>query len=73
MGIKNLKPVLITGIGDLPDMAEDGKTGKILEPENPDSLANGIKWFLENKNINFFENIGIFVENNMSWQSLVRK
>lgn len=48
------KPVLITEIGDLLDMAEDGETEKILEPENSDSLANSIKWFLENKNINFF-------------------
>lgn len=66
------KPVLITDIGGLPDATENGQTGKIVEPENPKALAEGIIWFLENKNINFESNIEKFIENNMSWASMAK-
>ncbi len=66
------KPVLVTNVGGLPDAVENEKTGKIAEPENPESLSQGIKWFMENKDINFAGNIKNFTEKNMTWQSMAK-
>jgi len=66
------KPVIITNVGGLPDAVENKKTGLIVEPD-PNSLAEGIIWFINNRNINFRNNIDIFIKKNMSWDSLVDK
>lgn len=44
------RPVLVTNVGGLPEVVEDGKTGYIVEPKNPDALAEAIqKFYIENR------------------------
>lgn len=52
------KPVVVTRVGGLPDVVKDGKTGFVVEPENPFLLAETIKrYFNENKEEEFTENV----------------
>ncbi|MBD3268162.1 glycosyltransferase [bacterium] len=37
------KPVVATRVGGVPELVEDGKTGFIVEPRNPQSIADGLK------------------------------
>ena len=64
------KPVLATNVGGFYEVIQDGYTGKIVKPDDPQALADGILWFLDNKQINFAENISTFASRNMSWGSL---
>lgn len=41
------KPVIATRVGGLPDVVTDGKTGYLVEPENPAELANAVVRFFE--------------------------
>lgn len=65
------KPVLATDVGGFHEVIRDGFTGKMVASDDPQALADGILWFLENKQINFAENISMFASRNMSWSSLV--
>jgi glycosyltransferase involved in cell wall biosynthesis len=65
------KPVLATNVGGFYEVIQDGCTGKIVTSDDPQSFADGIIWFLENKQINFAENISTFSTQHMSWKSLV--
>lgn len=67
------KPVLVTNVGGLPEAVEDKKTGLIVEYADANYVADGIKWFIKNKNQDFKKNINQFVRNYMSFQSLVKK
>ena len=52
------KPVIATRVGGLPDVVLDGKTGYLVDPCNPDQLADAInKFFKNNDEENFRENI----------------
>ncbi|NOY78721.1 MAG: glycosyltransferase [Calditrichaeota bacterium] len=65
------RPVITTNVGGLPDFVEEGKTGFLVPPENPEALAEGIRLFLEKKEtIPFEENIRQF-RKNFSWERLV--
>ena len=65
------KPVLATNVGGFYEVIQDGCTGKIVAQNNPQTLADGILWFLANKQINFSDNISTFASQNMSWSSPV--
>ncbi|HEY5521729.1 MAG TPA: glycosyltransferase family 4 protein, partial [Desulfuromonadaceae bacterium] len=65
------KPVLATNVGGFYEVIQDGSTGKIVASADPQAFADGILWFLANKQINFAENISTFASQNMSWSSLV--
>jgi len=59
------KPVVVTNVGGLPELVEDGKTGFIVEPHNPLALAEGIKKYFSASNIEEFpRNIETFIQNN---------
>ncbi|HJA92811.1 MAG TPA: glycosyltransferase [Candidatus Eisenbergiella merdipullorum] len=52
------KPVVVTNVGGLPDVVEDGKTGYVVEPENPVALADAVvRYFAENREEEFEENV----------------
>lgn len=52
------KPVIVTNVGGLPDVVEDGKTGYIVEPKNGKALAEAIcKYFMQHKQEEFTHNI----------------
>ncbi len=65
------KPVLATDVGGFSEVIADGYTGKLVQPGNPQAIADGIQWFCNNRHINFTENISSHVEKKMSWISLV--
>ena len=65
------KPVLVTDVGGFGEAVEDGVTGRIVPPDNPRALADGILWFLENRGKDFACNISTFTAEKMSWRSLV--
>lgn len=52
------KPVVVTNVGGLPDVVEDGKTGYVVDPENPTALADAVvRYFKENREKEFEENV----------------
>lgn len=66
------KPVVVTNVGGLPELVEDGKTGFIVEPQNPQALAEGIKNFFNASNFeDFSKNIETFIRKN-SFMSIER-
>lgn len=53
------KPVVVTDVGGLPDVVEDGETGYIVEPENPQAIADAVvRFFCEGQAQRMQENIG---------------
>lgn len=53
------KPVVATNVGGLPDVVEDGETGYIVEPENPQAIAEAVvRFFREDQAQRMQENIG---------------
>ena len=43
------KPVIASRLGAMAELVEDGKTGLLFEPGNPEDLASKIRWMLENE------------------------
>ena len=64
------KPVLVTDVGGFRETVQDGYTGKLVPSGDPQSLANGVSWFLDNRHMDFAHNIAEFTSRNMSWSSL---
>ena len=44
-------PIVATSVGALPEMVEDGKSGILVEPKNPQKLAQAIKYLFENERV----------------------
>ena len=65
------KPVLATDVGGFHEVILDGYTGKIVPPDDPRALADGIEWFMANRQTDFEDNIFRFTSQKMSWNSLV--
>lgn len=52
------KPVVVTNVGGLPDVVEDGKTGYVVESQNIEQLSEAIiSYFKDNKEKEFSENV----------------
>ena len=66
------KPVLATRVGGFHEVVQDGCTGKLVAPDAPEALADGIRWFLEHRGFDFAGHISRFALSSMSWGSLVR-
>jgi len=43
------KPVVVTAVGGLPEVVEDGVTGYVVPPRDPQALANAVVRFFEEK------------------------
>jgi len=65
------KPVLATDVGGFHEVVREGCTGKLVPPDDPQALADGIAWFYNNRQIDFAGNIARFTAKAMSWSSLV--
>lgn len=52
------KPVIVTNVGGLPDVVDDGKTGYVVEAGSPAALADAvIRYFAQNKEEEFTQNV----------------
>lgn len=65
------RPVLATNVGGFFEVIQEGVTGKLVAADDPQALAEGIEWFLANRQIDFAANITKFTAQTMSWRSLV--
>lgn len=65
------KPVLATDVGGFHEVIQEGFTGRLVPPDNPEAFADGILWFIANREVDFAKNIASFTEQRMSWKSLV--
>lgn len=66
------KPVLATDVGGFHEVIKDGHTGKVVAAGDPEAIAQGIRWFLKHRNMDFAGNIAEYAALKMSWSSLVR-
>ncbi len=65
------KPVLITDVGGLPEIVDDGINGFIARPE-PDQIAAGIVRFLEEKNKSVIHGNILKCHDQFSWSDFTR-
>jgi len=66
------KPVLITNVGALPEVVENKKTGIIVKV-NKKSIAEGINWLLNCKNIDKLgENAYEKMKNDLNWSKNIK-
>lgn len=53
-----MKPVVVTNVGGLPDVVEDGRTGYVVEPEKPAAIARAVcRFYEEDRERNMTANI----------------
>ena len=45
------KPIIASKVGGIPELVEDGTTGKLIEPNNPVALRNAIIEFIDNPDL----------------------
>lgn len=65
------KPVIATTVGSLPEVVEDGKTGYLVRPRDPDELAKAIlRFFRDQKSEEFINNIRK-EKHRFSWETMV--
>jgi len=69
------KPVVVTNVGGLPDVVEEGKTGFIVEPEKPELLAKAVlRFFAEvEKRPNEFREYIKVLNDKFSWERMADK
>lgn len=67
------KPVIVTNVGGLPDVVEDGKTGYVVEAKNEKALGEAIiRYFEEGKEEEFICNVRKEAWR-FSWERMVEK
>lgn len=67
------KPVVVTDVGGLPDVVEDGKTGYIVPSRNSEAIAHAVlRFFHEDQRINWTQNIQN-KSNDFSWETMVKQ
>jgi glycosyltransferase involved in cell wall biosynthesis len=65
-------PVIATNVGGIGEVIEDGKTGLVVEKENPGKLAESIiRFYNEGKEKEFTDNMSSLKEK-YSWQNFVK-
>jgi glycosyltransferase involved in cell wall biosynthesis len=66
-----LKPVICTRVGGLPEGVVEGKTGFVVNPEDPHDLARAILAFYTLKEIEDFASHIIAIRERFAWDKLV--
>jgi len=69
------KPVVVTDVGSIPEIVEDGETGYIVPPRNPQKLAEAIIELLMNKEKRkkMGENAYRKTKEQLSWDNIAEK
>ena len=65
------KPVIATTVGSLPEVIEDGKTGYLVRPRDPDELAKAILLFFQDQKSEEFINNIRKDKHRFSWETMV--
>lgn len=65
------KPVVVTNVGGLPEVVTDGKTGYVVESENPSELAKAVVRFFAEEKADEFEVHIREEEYKFSWDRIV--
>ena len=42
-------PPIVSSVGNIPSVIEDGKNGLLVEPQNPDSVSNALNRIMDNE------------------------
>jgi glycosyltransferase involved in cell wall biosynthesis len=68
------RPVVVTATGGLPEMVSAGKTGFVVPPRDPDSLAGAILRVFEDPGLadEMGENAAILADTVFSWDQIAR-
>ena len=66
-------PVVATSVGGIPELIDHEKNGLLVDPNDPDQLANSVNEILENeeKAIRITNTGYEFVINNLTWEILL--
>ena len=69
------KPVVVTDIGAIPEIVDDGITGFIVPPKNPEALADAIVKLLKDNNLRkqMGENAYKKLKTDLSWDKIAEK
>lgn len=69
------KPVIVTNIGSIPEVVDDGKTGFIIPPEDVNALAGAIIRMLKDDELRrqMGENGYIKMKEELSWDKIAQK
>lgn len=69
------KPVVATNVGSIPEVVEDGKTGFVVPPRDPEALARAIVRLLKDEKLRkcMGENGYKKLNADLSWDNVVRK
>lgn len=66
------RPVIVTRVGGLPEVVTDGETGYVVEPEDPQALAEAvIRFYADKKAEEFHTNIAKEAER-FSWDNMAK-
>ena len=64
------KPVVVTNVGGLGEIVQEGKTGYVSNPDSVEIANNIIKYYSNSDKVNFKENIKIY-NKNFSWDKFI--
>jgi glycosyltransferase involved in cell wall biosynthesis len=68
------RPVIATNVGGLPDAVEDGKSGFLVDPNNPEQLADKILLFINKPELT--KSMGAYAkhlsETRFSWKTVAK-
>lgn len=69
------KPVVITNVGAMPEIVDDGVTGFIVPPKNPEALADAIVKLLKDEKLRkqMGENAYKKLKTDLSWDNIAEK
>ncbi len=69
------KPVVVTNVGSIPEVVEEGKTGFIVPPRDPEALAHAITQLLTDESLRkqMGQNGYTKMNNELSWVSVAKK
>jgi len=65
------KPVVVTRVGGLPEIVPHGRTGYVVDPENPSAIAEAVKLYFDAKDNHDFEAAVKDVKKRFSWDRMV--
>ena len=65
------KPVIVTNVGGLSEIVQQGNTGYIVEPDSTQISDSIIKFYNDLEKINFKENIKLF-NKNFTWEKFIK-